>query len=334
MADDLKLKGASRKVWLRVRKAVRAVTETSTERTEYRVTGGAVLGARWDHRESTDIDIRIDGEGRADEAVKDIAEKANGRVNIDTFGIAKSIQFDDFDEKERVDAITSGTMADIESTDTRLEGELEPVATTAEVLYTKMAGRGERPPARDAMDIAMALSKEPRALERAVNALDARQYYIVRKMYEDHAKVIEEDSSTLMGLSDEAKALVPELSEHARRAIETARYRTFTVTVNGEEKGAVVRTESEAGAATTVWRNAEETAGVLRRNWYDKAITAARDSARAVTREIESALKENRKWSLTVVERRARPPLPAPDRPAKTPTTPTLWDNRPKGRDR
>lgn len=334
--EDLQLKGASRKLWLRVRDAFRRMTQDKPKQTRYRVTGGAVLGARWGHRECMNLHIRIDhdGTGTVDESLEQVAQEAGGRVDVHTFGVTRSIHFDDLDEEERVDAMTSGTMADIESTSIRLEGRVEPVATTAEIVYTKMAGRGASPPARDALDVAMTASKEPEALEQAVNALDEFQYHTVCTEYTRNAEILKRDARKLLGLNHEAKTLAEDVGEHARTAVIGARYQTFTIEVNGMERGAVVHTRSRMGETKTVWTKAEETAEILRKHWYDKAITATTRSARAVTREIESALKDDRKWSLAVVRERAETPQPAPQRPRRAATTPKLWPSRSEDRNR
>ena len=141
--------------------------------------GGTILAARWEHRQSWDIDILISektkGNG-AEEALKSIATELRHRgaaVDLEIPHGWMHARHQDPGGAERQRGI------DIWVKEPRLRAEVEverignydlPTLPTSQILYGKLL-RGTGEIARDAYDIAHAHGKDPAALESAVNSV-------------------------------------------------------------------------------------------------------------------------------------------------------------------
>ena len=141
--------------------------------------GGTILAARWEHRQSRDIDILISektkGNG-AEEALKSIATELRHRGAVVDLEIPHGwmhARHQDPGGAERQRGI------DIWVKEPRLRAEVEverignynlPTLPTSQILYGKLL-RGTGEIARDAYDIAHAHGKDPAALESAVNSV-------------------------------------------------------------------------------------------------------------------------------------------------------------------
>ena len=138
------------------------------------LTGGTVLAARWGHRRSVDIDLRLDPGGpdrlAAAKAVRfhkamEAAGATGGRqwhrqITVD-FGRSELDLWHPEDHQVRHPA---GTERDAE-----VDGRVVRVESTAQIILGKTRRADRRSPVRDVYDVAAAIAADPGALEAAVN---------------------------------------------------------------------------------------------------------------------------------------------------------------------
>lgn len=86
LMEDLELPGKPGKLWNTVRDRVRAALSESDGSAAYSIGGGTVLAARWDHRESTDVDLlTTDPQGMVPKTARTergLAETLNGELAL------------------------------------------------------------------------------------------------------------------------------------------------------------------------------------------------------------------------------------------------------------
>ena len=152
--------------------------------------GGAVLSARWGHRESFDIDLfcrpeayaRLGREGRerVEELIKQIPG-CNPEVTwCDDIATYTEIRGFEATVLPRPCAIEPATHTVLWQTELRTQ-------STEEILYAKIAYRmyeGGEITVRDAYDIACAAKMDPKALKRALEQIDQRALSLVQATVE------------------------------------------------------------------------------------------------------------------------------------------------------
>lgn len=193
--------------------------------------GGTILSARWGHRLSEDIDILLPDR----EAIRDIqpgkrndlAKATGGRVEGRTW-------------RDRIKVRVEGGVLDICAAEpqlqglertTEVEGEPATVLSSAQILRGKL-NRSQQGLARDAFDLVTAVKAEARALEHAVNALDANETDIVRTNLEDANDFIAEAApDALKGIGTGFETDTNRLGWDAARSIDESQYRRVRLTL-------------------------------------------------------------------------------------------------------
>ncbi len=137
------------------------------------LTGGTVLNARWNHRESIDIDIllpdRDDVTELWPEKRLDLQSTTGGEILRKTrFRITAEVPQGILDISAMQPELTGSEQK------TDIEGHIETVLTSAQIIRGKLNRIKDALP-RDAFDLITAAKAEPIALEIAVNALSPDQ---------------------------------------------------------------------------------------------------------------------------------------------------------------
>ena len=171
----MRLPEPARGLWLRCANAVEAhLKENLTAYDGWTIGGGTILAARWGHRKSTDIDLKIPAGSGLDgikhdikpEASEDLARRVGelGAMEIDETGeLQLIIKFKDgkIDIFEDEPAMKHGRSR------MAVEHRTDWIFSNAQIL----AGKLERPgdlPVRDLFDMAVAGETDPTALEIAL----------------------------------------------------------------------------------------------------------------------------------------------------------------------
>ena len=165
----MRLPEPARSAWINHRDTIHRIAAEGPNPTRVLLHGGTILGARWHHRSSEDIDIFMPEReslndtwpgGRFD------LEKLTSGTMVYRSPTQVTIQL----EKGLLDLSTAAPKLPGPGFETDVEDRPETVLTDAQILHGKLH-RADRPIVRDAFDFITATKEAPRALEQAVNAL-------------------------------------------------------------------------------------------------------------------------------------------------------------------
>lgn len=216
--------------------------------------GGSVLGARWGHRHSDDVDVVVQGGTAyaemlsARETLEALAESRGGEVlwvpEVGAVRIAWSNRESGTTDKVEFFAEAESPPGHAERI-VELEGRSTRTLGTRQILWGKLERSLRVGIAKDIFDIREAGRRDPEALAAAVNA---RAGWVMRDLaqaFRSNAaaagKVIEAELRTAPAIEPGAGRII---AEEAGDAIERALYREVTV---GVEKG-LVRVDRVTGA--------------------------------------------------------------------------------------
>ena len=281
----MKLPGRASEAWRKHREALHRIAGDAAELSRLLLGGGTILGARWNHRESIDIDMLLPGRQNVDDLRPgrrlDLAAAVGGRI---------------IREKEhRITVRTPEGIIDITAMDPTLrgceravevEGRTETVLSTAQILRGKL-DRIRRALPRDAFDLITAAKAEPMALEIAVNSLSERDRVTAR----EH---LERGNRDIASIANDALAGVP---EHYRTPIETMGldaakslqdHEYERVQVYRTDEGIVIRTFPRHGTPGTMQQGHDPRAA-LRDSGIGKHLDA---NTTVSSYEVERALTE------------------------------------------
>lgn len=168
--ERLQLPGKPGTMWDKVRDRIRTTLSDAAGNPAYSIGGGTTLAARWDHRESTDIDLLTsDPEGVVAETArsrKGLAETLNGELG--TRSSAKHVRVTT--EDGPIDITVDEPVPRGQERLAIVNGRKETVLSTCQILKGKM-NRTDRSPARDVYDIITAAERDPRSLKEALERI-------------------------------------------------------------------------------------------------------------------------------------------------------------------
>ena len=172
--EELLLPPPARALWLHVRRDLKQVLGSLLrEKRKRAIGGGTVLAAQWNHRNSTDIDLKIEQDAilgslhpKRNPKIAAWAREAgatqitgNQRQLVISFGTSELDIF-------------CGTSRPLQARHSRLiAGQIEEVQDNSQILYEKIEGRGQTAPVRDLYDIAVVRATDRQSLEQAVNCV-------------------------------------------------------------------------------------------------------------------------------------------------------------------
>ena len=219
----MKLPATTRNVWLTHRTAIRSIAEDPAKPSRVMLTGGTVLNARWNHRESIDIDIllpdRDDVTELWPEKRLDLQSTTGGEILRKTrFRITAEVPQGILDISAMQPELTGSEQK------TDIEGHIETVLTSAQIIRGKLNRIKDALP-RDAFDLIAAAKAEPIALEIAVNALSPDQ----RKTSREHLarssyKIALEAPEALMNVPSEYETPVQTMGHDAAESLKQHEY--------------------------------------------------------------------------------------------------------------
>lgn len=224
VTEELTLTPSAGAFWEKIRDATAAQLNTPGDDAEgkrnYEIGGGSILAARWQHRESYDIDLTTsDPNGAIAETVA-----TNGGLASAVHGVLTPQS-----TMHRAVISTQGGTLDItkmrpkrdgEQRTTIVNGRPETVLTTAQIIEGKLA-RAPELIARDIYDVITARELDPASLEKACGNLAAREAEAIATLWETQNKRLEADGEEkIRTLDGKTPDNLKDLGRHGAQAIE------------------------------------------------------------------------------------------------------------------
>lgn len=232
----------ARRMWLAHRESIRRCIERAAQEARLLLGGGTILASRWDHRRSTDLDIVVPELGSIAKlqpgGSADLCRATGGRL------LGRN--------RNRIKIALGAGLLDVTAQRARLqgaertedvEGIPEQVLTNAQILVGKLY-RTDRTVTRDAYDLIIANTRDPRALEIAVNTLSAEDALSVRRnLYGRNDRMAGTAQAVLQELNASKDVDTRNLGRNVSFAIAAHRYTSVTITA--QQHGIVIETESK-----------------------------------------------------------------------------------------
>ena len=208
VTEELRLPARARALWAETREITRrAIGELTGDEGAYAIGGGTILAARWEHRESTDIDITV-----AEEAEPSIlmgAESSEFRRGVAALGGRLATRADG----KLLAAVWPVQKLDIWATTPKpgtgagpavVDGKPETVLSTTQILRGKLE-RGEDCLVRDVFDVVTAARQDRKSLIAAVNAAGREWAMAVAGIWRAAAREVGRRAETLATTAPVAK---------------------------------------------------------------------------------------------------------------------------------
>ena len=238
--ERLRLPSPASYVWARTGAIVRDRFEQPDDPDPgFAIGGGTILAARWHHRQSDDIDVKVTAGGRLQ------------RILTDPTALAKldaDLRQEGFLPQPRTSALqavyTRGTEPNAPALDL-FESELRPrepthwalirgkptaVASNRQILSGKTQGRSATAPVRDLFDLGVATEEDPRAAEAAINAVTAHELSALPVLWDTRAESYRTEASTdLKRVPERYAGIQDEPAATATRAIRELTWRQIDI---------------------------------------------------------------------------------------------------------
>lgn len=280
-------------LWRRIGPAVReALAETAGTRAPYAIGGGSVLAARWNHRDSWDIDLLVSPEtplgmlAAADNPRSRFEARMREMGGTPVFNRDIQLWTVIFDDGERkLDVWASRPLFRVGEQEWTIDGRPEILLSNAQILRGKLE-RSDEHPARDVFDFIEARDQDPGALEAAVNAVSRRlAESIAHKLHWAGPAIAAEARTSLRGVAEEPRVQPERLGNRGAKAVSGSIYASCRIETR--DGAVVVRTETVAGRRTTrrmTARDVERQFEALGLNAYLKARGPGADALRSYAR--------------------------------------------------
>ena len=183
--ERIRLEGPASTAWRTIAPVLtRHVGTPTDDHCPWLLSGGTLLAARWAwHRDSNDIGVVAASDSAlslwpmADTAGRlqhlDAEFRRSGWILDPTRTTAWQRGYDHPETNQALDLFAGDPRPSMEPVKTLVDAARAYTATTTQVLYGKLQGRGHRAPVRDLYDIAVAGRTDPHALRRALRHIHA-----------------------------------------------------------------------------------------------------------------------------------------------------------------
>ena len=248
--DRLTLPLPARGIWLRVRSLLDpALERLGPEAGRWKIGGGTVLAARWNHRESTDLDLTVNAgaaipalfAGPTDNFEAEIRRRGGYAITFDrdrcTIGFSTG----------KLDLCALDPTPCEGHADALVDGEPAVVLNNAQILCGKLR-RANRSPVRDVFDIVVAERLDPHALAIAANTRTARDIEAIAAAWRTSNQVFTYNAPLdLNGVRPQFAGDMTTLGHAGAAALTGARYERVQIRV--EKDVGFVETRTRNGAA-------------------------------------------------------------------------------------
>ena len=261
---ELKLPLAAAELWARIRSAVdSAMTSLGDEPTGYRIGGGTILAARWEHRESYDIDLAVAEDTPLGKLREEKGDQSGFEAKMRALrGVPEyfpnlklwRVAFDN--GQQGLDLWAHKPLLGAGEEELTIEGRRETVLSTVQILRGKLE-RADKHLPRDIFDVIKAGTNDPRALEGTVNAIDEETAErIAMSWYWNGGEIAKEAGEKLLGVPENERIDPRKLGTLAAHAIKNAVYTHCRIETR--DRAIEVRTATKTRGARTIRIEAHE----------------------------------------------------------------------------
>ena len=223
---------------------------------EFRLGGGTTLAARWQHRDSFDIDLTVSTRANLrdlrdpDNPFQGTMRALGGNPEYLTRQWKVGFAAGEVDLIELDPTPTGGERPAL------VNGTPAVVLTNVQILQGKLE-RAEKNPVRDVFDFIKAAELDPQALAAAVNCRTRYDIEVIAITWERTNPTLERDAAEqLRGVPDPMAEDLGTLGTEAAKAIRGAVYRHVSVRTNGNQ--GVVETRTNSGATHRIEMAADQ----------------------------------------------------------------------------
>ena len=265
----------------------------------WKLGGGTVLAARWQHRESFDLDIQIHPETER----AHLERKANpelwrkmyaaGATRIDLEATPTIV----FGERGRIEFVEARPIPREGHRLERLPSGSAVLLASSQILAGKLVHRGTDAPVRDLYDLAVARTADPEAMAIAVNALTAFDARAADSSWARREAAYRNEGQTeLHGVPPQYAPIAENPALHARETLRAARYAAMSVEV--ARSGIVVRVRSREFERQLVYTTRDEARHGFEEAGVNAAIRARGLSPGRIRNETNNALDAGREETI------------------------------------
>ncbi|MCY4122651.1 MAG: hypothetical protein OXG72_17215 [Acidobacteria bacterium] len=249
--EELTLSTTGGHLWDRVHKAIAdALANLHGGPYRFRLGGGTTLAARWEHRDSFDLDLAVS----RDVPLRDLAEPGNRfrQTMEDRGGTATYHERQwiiEFDAGE-VDLVQLSPIPPGAEREALVNGHPAMVLDSSQILHGKLE-RADDALVRDVFDLIKANERDPKALATAVNCRSRYDTEVTALTLEHADATLERDARTQLvgaGEIDDPATLGTQAGATLRGAV----YRHVAIWTEGEQALIECRTASDAIYRTAV----------------------------------------------------------------------------------
>jgi len=252
--DRLTLPLPARGIWLRVRSLLEpALERLGPEAGPWKIGGGTVLAARWNHRESLDLDLTVNAPaaipalfvGSGDDFEAELRHRGGHSISIDRDRCTVRFSTGKLDLCALDPTPGEGHAAAL------VDDEPAVVLSSAQILCGKLR-RATRSPVRDVFDIVVAERLDPHALAIAANTRTARDVEAIAAAWQASDPVFTYNASLdLSGVRPQFAGDMTRLG-HAAAALTGVRYERVRIYTDGSVGFVETRTRNGVERKVTV----------------------------------------------------------------------------------
>ena len=289
------------------------------ENRTWAIGGGTILAAQWQHRKSTDIDLKVPKStgltGLRPEYNPDFERqmKQQGAKEITPLTDQIIIDF----HTGKIDIFQSRPTPAVGAYKANVENHAEIILGNAQILAGKLLGRALASPTRDLFDLAVAQRDDTTALEVAVNCMSQSLFKETISRWREGADFYRHDATrALLGVPNQFKDIQEDPAGAATEALLEARYSDLTI--HWREEQLIVTTSCtsrEPRAFAIESGDIDGTRSALERTGVNEYLKASPGVDPEI---ILDRIKRTRGAGITTVYDAAREP-----RPGRTPPNPT-----------
>ena len=231
------------------------VTPETPDAYGWTIGGGTILAARWEHRQSEDMDLLIPPDTRtlalAPDANPDFHDSLTkaGAKKIEIGGFS-TIRF----RGGRIEMLAANPEPQNGAITAVIDGLRTRVLSTTQILSGKFRNRSLRPPVRDLYDLAVAAERAPAALAAAVNSLTPAAARVRLTRWETHREdYAESGRREIKGAPRRYRNIRSDPAGHATDAVSQALYTRLRIRVN--EGLTEIDTKSPRGPLRRTYRD-------------------------------------------------------------------------------
>ena len=258
---ELKLPEPARTAWLAHRRTIAAIARARHPPGPAVLHGGTILAARWNHRDSEDLDIFLPARSNLTDILpgmpRDIERSTGGQV---THKSARQVVV----ELDRgvIDISAAAWKLPGDPLTVQVDGQAALALDTAQILHGKLQRAGD-PPARDAFDFITAAKLDAEALEHAVNALtDDENAFVQRTLAARNDELAREAPAKLKNIRHGLETPYGTIGIDAARAVRAHQY--TRIKIGRTPEGVTIETVTNARPGRpTAYCNRPDAAAVL-----------------------------------------------------------------------